>query len=216
MLASQNEITQLVKHAQAGDAETFAILVQSHEGEICRYLTGLLGDREDACDFAQQVFIKAWLNLSSLKSASCFKVWLYSIARRLAYDHWRGRKVLYQSWESIDVNEMVEDASGLDERIAEAELVKQALAELPPKLRQCLLLGVVGGFSHSEIARRVEISEASVSTYISSARRQFRIIYGRLQCEQENKGAAPLATTYPVILCYHKLVQFHDTGCQQQ
>ena len=138
-----------------------------------------------AYDFAQQVFIKAWLNVGNLKSASCFKVWLYTIARNLVYDHWRGRKVIYQSWESLDVNNVVEGADGPEDSIAEAELVNLALAELSPKLRQCLLLGVVGGFSHCEIAEVIGIGEASVSTYISSARRQFRAIYQRLQNEQE-------------------------------
>jgi RNA polymerase sigma factor (sigma-70 family) len=185
MLASQNDTIQLVKSAQAGDVEAFAILVQNYEREIYGYLTGLLGDREDAYDFAQQVFIKAWLNLGNLKSASCFKVWLYTIARNLTYDYWRGRKILYQSWENLEVNNVVEDASGPEDRIAEAELVHLALAELPPKLRQCLLLGVVGGFSRREIAEIVGIGETSVSTYISSARRQFRAIYQRLQNEQE-------------------------------
>src|SRR5205807_2700055 len=132
MLASQDDPIQLVKRAQAGDVEAFAILVQNYEREIYGYLSGLLGNREDAYDFAQQVFIKAWLNVGSLKSPSCFKVWLYTIARNLVYDHWRGRKVIYQSWESLDVNNVVEAADGPEDRIAEAELVNLALAELSP------------------------------------------------------------------------------------
>ncbi|HLH63715.1 MAG TPA: ABC transporter permease subunit [Ktedonobacteraceae bacterium] len=74
----------------------------------------------------------------------------------------------------------VQNAAGLEDRIAEAELVNLTLDELSPKLRQCLLLGV-DGFPHHEIARIVGIGETSVSTYISSARRQFRDIYQYLQ-----------------------------------
>lgn len=185
MLASQVDALELVKQAQAGDVDAFAHLIQHYEREIYGYLMGMLGNREDAYDFTQQVFIKAWLGLGKLKSASCFKAWLYTIARNLTYDYWRGKKVLYQSWENLGVDSTVDEICGHEDRVAEAELVHLALAELPLKLRQCLLLGVVGGFSHSEIANVVGICETSVGTYISSARRHFRAIYCRLQNEQE-------------------------------
>jgi RNA polymerase sigma-70 factor (ECF subfamily) len=181
MLASHDDTTHLVKLAQAGDIESFALLVQYYQSDVYGYLTALLGDREEASDFTQQTFIKAWLSLAGLKSACCFKAWLYTIARRLTYDHWRSRRTASQSWESLDGDNIVENVAGLEDRIAEAELVNLTLEELSPKLRQCLLLGVVDGFPHDEIARIVGIGETSVSTYISSARRQFRDIYQYLQ-----------------------------------
>ncbi|MEO8971193.1 MAG: RNA polymerase sigma factor [Ktedonobacteraceae bacterium] len=189
MLASHYDTVLLVKRAQAGDVESFAMLVQNHQHEICGYLTGLLGNREDGCDFTQQVFFKAWLNIGTLKNPVCFTAWLRQIARNLIYDYWRGRgkKVLYVSWEDLAENSTAESADGPEDSIAEAELVKLALAELPLKLRRCLLLEAVNGFSHDEIAERVGIGEASVGTYISSARKQFRIIYRRLQSEQERE-----------------------------
>lgn len=189
MLASQNDTVPLVKRAQAGDVESFALLVQSHQREICGYLAGMLGNREDACDFAQQVFMKAWLNIGTLKNPSCFSSWLRQIARHLIYDYWRGKskKVLYVSWEYLAENNAVEGIDGPENSIAESELIKLALAELSSKLRQCLVLEVVYGFSHDEIAKKVGIGKASVGTYISSARKQFRTIYRRLQSEQERE-----------------------------
>jgi RNA polymerase sigma-70 factor, ECF subfamily len=185
MLASQNDTSDLVKRAQVGDVESFTILFQSNHRDICGYLTGLLRNREDAYDFTQQVFFKAWLNMSKLETASCFTVWLRQIAKNLVYDYWRGRRVLYVSWENLQENDPIEGADGLEDMIAEAELVEQALAELSPKLRQCLLLGAVKGFSRYEIAETIGISETSVGTYISSARKQLRVIYQRLQSESD-------------------------------
>src|SRR5579863_2730772 len=114
MLASQIDTIDLVKRAKAGDAESFALLFQNHHREICGYLTILLGNREDAYDFTQQVFFKAWLDLGSLETASCFTVWLRQIARHLIYDYWRGRgrKVLYVSWEHLEENNVVEGVDG--------------------------------------------------------------------------------------------------------
>src|ERR1700681_4519950 len=112
MLASQIDTGDLVKRAQAGDVESFALLFQNHQSEICGYLTGLLGNREDAYDFTQQVFFKAWLNMDKLKTAACFKVWLHQIAKNLTYDYWRRRKVLYVSWEYLVENNHMECADG--------------------------------------------------------------------------------------------------------
>jgi RNA polymerase sigma-70 factor (ECF subfamily) len=188
MLASQIDTIDLVKRAQARDAESFATLFQNHQREICGYLTSMLGNREDAHDFAQQVFFKAWLNIGTLKNPSCFTAWLRQIARHLIYDYWRGRgqKVLYVSWEQLAENNALEGIDGPEDSFAESELMKLALAELSPKLRQCLL-GVAHGFSHHEIAETIGISEKSVGTYISSARKELRVIYHRLQSEQERE-----------------------------
>lgn len=75
---------------------------------------------------------------------------------------------------------------GPEEWTAEAELIQLTLAEIPQKAQDCLLLRVIGGFSHQEIADIVGIGETSVSTYISAARRQFRAVYSHLQNETLN------------------------------
>ena len=102
MLATQDDMIIPVKHAQAGNIEAFDILMQNYEREIFRYLVGLLGDREEALDFAQQVFLKAWLNVANLKDPACFNAWLHKIARNLVRDHWRCKKTCFQSWEDIE------------------------------------------------------------------------------------------------------------------
>lgn len=101
---------QLVQDAQLGSIEAFAMLVERYEREIHRYLLGMLENNEDACDYVQQVFLKAWLNLTTLQNAACFKVWLYAIARNLVRDHWRSKKLSCLSWEEL-VGDTVELAN---------------------------------------------------------------------------------------------------------
>ena len=185
MLETRDDTIQLVKLAQAGNMEAFTILVQNYEHEIYGYLSGLLGDQDEAYDFAQQVFIKAWLNLAGLREASYFKTWLYTIARNLTCDYWRRKKILYQSWESIEMSNITDGMHEPEDQVVNAELVNLALAELSLNLRHCLLLKVVGGFPPHEIARIVGINQSSVNTYVSTARRLFRAAYQRLANEQE-------------------------------
>jgi RNA polymerase sigma-70 factor (ECF subfamily) len=185
MVVTQDDMIVLVKDAQAGNIEAFDILMSNYEREIFRYLIGLLGDREEALDFVQQVFLKAWLNVANLKDPARFNIWLYKIARNLVRDHWRCRKTRYQSWEDMESDKTTYGSPGPENCTEKAELITLALAEVTSKYRQCLLLKEVVGLPDSEIAAKVGISEASISTYICSARKQFRTAYQRLMDEQQ-------------------------------
>jgi len=178
------EVPLLVKRAQAGSMEAFDLLVKRYEGSIYRYLMHSLRNHEDASDYAQQVFLKAWLNLASLQNMAYFSVWLFSIARNLMRDNWRAKKLSCVSWEELIGDAVDENARGPEERTADVELMRLALAELAPKLRCCLVLRVVWGYLPCEIACMVGISVSSVSTYISLARRQLRAICKQLMSEE--------------------------------
>jgi RNA polymerase sigma-70 factor, ECF subfamily len=178
------DVPLLVQRAQAGSIEAFDMLVKRHEGGVYRYLMHLLRNHEDANDYVQQVFLKAWLNLASLKNVACFKVWLYSIARNLMRDYWRAKKPSSLSWEELLGYSVDLSTPGPEERAAEVELMHLALTELAPKMRYCLVLRVVCGYYPCEIAFMVGIKVTSVGTYISLARKQLRVIFKRLRSEQ--------------------------------
>jgi RNA polymerase sigma-70 factor, ECF subfamily len=181
MLAPQDDVVSLVRLAKAGDQEAFADLVLLYENELCGYLAMLLRDRDEALNCAQQAFFKAWGKLTTLKDETSFKPWLYIIARNVAWDYLRGRKKIpLESWEDLEEYSIVDTMSQIEERATLAELINLALAELPPKLRACLRLDA-WGCSRCEIAQIIGISPNSVSTYMSTARKQFRQIYTRLE-----------------------------------
>jgi RNA polymerase sigma-70 factor (ECF subfamily) len=172
----ETDISLLVQRAQAGSIEAFDMLVKRYEGGIYKYLMCLLRNHEDACDYTQQVFLKAWLNLASLKTIAYFNVWLYAIARNLVRDYWRVKKLSCLSWEELFEDSVDMSTRGPEEHTVVVELMRLALAELAPKLRYCLILREVCGYHPHEIAGMVNISITSVSTYISMARRQLRVI----------------------------------------
>jgi RNA polymerase sigma-70 factor, ECF subfamily len=172
----------LVKRAQQGDIEAFTTLVEHFEREIRNYLIIRLRDFDEANDLTQQVFLKAWLNLDSLHEAACFKRWLFSIVKRLVCDYWRRKRIHSQSWEELALDGRLTGIPGPEDNTERAELIRLTLTRLSAKQRRCLLLHT-DGFSLSEIAEKVGISSASVSTYISMARRQFRAIYRQLESD---------------------------------
>jgi RNA polymerase sigma-70 factor (ECF subfamily) len=177
------DVPLLVLRAQAGNIESFDLLVKRYEGSIYRYLMRSLRNHEDASDYAQQVFLKAWLNLTSLQNMACFKVWLFSIARNLMRDYWRTKKPSCLYWDELVVDTVELSTRGPEESTADVELMRLALAELSPKLRCCLVLRLVCGYLPCEIACMVGINVTSVGTYISMARRQLLVIFNRLMSE---------------------------------
>lgn len=179
------DVPLLAQRAQAGCIEAFDALVGRYEDSIFRYLMRSLGNREDALDYKQQVFLKVWLNLASLQNMAYFSTWLFSIARNLVRDYWRAKKVSCLYWEELVVDSVDLSTRGPEERIADVELMCLALAELAPKLRSCLLLRVVCGYLPCEIAGMVGINATSVGTYISTARRQLLEIFKRLSTEEQ-------------------------------
>ncbi len=178
------DVPLLAQRAQAGSMEAFDVLVRRYEDSIFRYLMSSLGNREDALDYKQQVFMKGWLNLASLQNKAYFSAWLFSIARNLVRDYWRAKKPSCLYWEELVVDTVELSTCGPEESIAEVELMRLALDELPPKLRSCLLLRVVCGYHSCEIACMLGINTTSVGTYISLARRQLLDIFKRFTSEE--------------------------------
>lgn len=176
-----NELVKLAKHE---NADAFAELFQRYKRSVHRFLIGLVSNEEEAADLMQKAFLNAWDKLFSLHDESRFKSWLFMIARNLAYDYKRLTKNTSQSLERL--MEHFEPANGInfEDDIAAKELVKLAFAELPPQYRDCLLL-LKSGFPRDEIADMLNIGEASVPTYICTARKLFRQAYYRLKAETE-------------------------------
>ena len=185
-IAGDADVPLLVERARAGSIEAFDVLVKRYEESIFRYLVRSLGNREDAQDYKQQVFMKVWLNLTSLQNMAYFSTWLFSIARNLVRDYWRAKKVSCLYWEELVVDTIELSTHGLEERVVDVELMRLALAELSPKIRDCLLLRVVYGYLPCEIAGMVGVNATSVGTYISLARRQLPLIFQRLTGEDHH------------------------------
>ncbi|HJT56319.1 MAG TPA: RNA polymerase sigma factor [Ktedonobacteraceae bacterium] len=189
MLTSQDDFdrsspTQVIEHAQAGNCYAFNVLVRHFEPEIHGYIAGLVGSSEEAYDLTQETMLRVWQKLPTLQDVLRFKPWLYSIARNRAYDYLRRQQrhptTSLQSLQELQADKpglIVSDFSG---RVEEAELLQQALKELPPKLRDCLLLQSIGKFSQQEIADLLNMSKGSVAVYVSKARKQLRETLQRL------------------------------------
>ena len=174
-------LARTVELARTGDRAAFDSLYEHFYTHISKYLAHMVGDDEEGYDLAQETFFKAWQSVSSIRNGSGFRSWLYSIATRTAIDHLRRRKFCAR-WEHSEEENLPERmwVTGLEEQVAEKEHTRQALAQVSLRYRTCLVLQLVADLSQREIAASLNISEKSVSIYVSRGREQFRLAYQHL------------------------------------
>jgi RNA polymerase sigma-70 factor, ECF subfamily len=183
----------LVERARQGDHQAFAALFEAYNARICTYLARLVGNDELGRDLAQDTFIAAWRTLPQILGELRFGPWLYRIATNTARSHLRRARLL--SWLPFGLDNIHAQRAPSGElepgtRLAEVERIKLALATLAPQCRVCLLMQVEGGFSQREIAAALDISEKSVSAYVSRGRKQFRRAHRALEIEP-NQDSEP-------------------------
>src|ERR1700739_2489022 len=98
--ARRGDERELVRRAQQGGKEAFEVLVKKHQGRVFAVAGGILRNREDVEDIAQQVFLKSYFSLKRFDQRAAFSTWLYKITVNECWDLLRKRKVrplLYES-----------------------------------------------------------------------------------------------------------------------
>ena len=182
---------------------TVAQLYEQFKRPIHSYIYRMLGNQEDADDVTQEVFIRACNSWNGLYERERLSPWLYRIATNLCVDMLRRRKRI--SWWSLshryrnddygeqDANEdtfaFLADNGGIPE-VAERDLIRRALQNMPPEYATALVLNASQGISYQEIATIMGISSNASATRISRAKRMFIEQYQRLSKDGEKQEKA--------------------------
>jgi len=159
-----------------GDTEAFSILVRRHRSRVFRVGMGFFRDEDEAADFAQDVFIKAYTALGSFQGRSRFSTWLLRIAYNTAVNAKKRRRDSLR----LDPEADLPGSPGTDESHLREETVRtirEAVATLPPRQAVCVELCFYYDLSYPEIS---EITGFPVNTIKSHVFRAKRLLRGRL------------------------------------
>jgi RNA polymerase sigma-70 factor, ECF subfamily len=174
--------SELIAAINQGEEKRFTELVSRYQGKLYNFGLRLCRDAQDAEDLVQDTFINVFKYLKNFRYESQFKNWLYKVAAGVCYKKRRKSKFAPErelslddfippeaeapeempAWAALPIDKVLNDEL--------AEHLNEAIAELPTKYQLVLVLRDIEGFSTSEAAQILSVSESNVKVRLHRAR----------------------------------------------
>lgn len=169
----------LVERVRQGSIDAFRQIVDRYKVTMYRIAYDMTGNRHDAEDVCQEVFLKAHRSLAQFRGDAKLSTWLHRIAINACYDH-RSRKSFSTMKPQADFDDNAqapamfqEHASHNPERSAESSMtqmhIEKALKNLSPRERSIFVLRHYNDMPLKEIAGTLRISEGAVKSILFRA-----------------------------------------------
>ena len=171
---------------QQGDPTAFADLVRCWQQPVARFLARLVGRTELIQDLCQEVFLRVHLARDRYRETGAFGTWLYRIALNVARDAAR-RRPQPQPLADREPVSTAPPAEDRCERRELAQLLAQAVAELPPPLREVLVLRHYEEMSFEQMARVLAVPATTLKS-------RFAVALNRLRTRLQQLGWGPEET----------------------
>ena len=178
ILSSEDLMARIAK----GDQEAFEILVNRHQTSVLNLIYRFIGDRTQAKDLAQEVFLKVWQSAKSYEPKAKFTTWIYRITANLCFNELKSSRrkkwfLFHQpdehSGNTIEKT-LSDSAPSAEDLLLDKERSRQisdALQSLPDNQRMALILRRYDDLSYKEIARIIGCSVSAVESLLVRAKR---------------------------------------------
>lgn len=178
----QDEDFDLIRKFIEGNETTFRTLVIKHKEKVRNLVFITLGDTEFVDDISQDVFISVYNKIKEFRFESKFTTWLYRITVNKCRDYLRKKKVrsIFVPIGDYDREYPIGPHS---ENYDIPQLVQNAIAKLPEKLKIPLVLRDIDGLSYKEIADQLGTEVGTIKSRIFRARENLKILLEPYQKE---------------------------------
>ncbi|MEK7751519.1 MAG: RNA polymerase sigma factor [Acidobacteriota bacterium] len=176
----------------------FREIVERYQAKVYSIIFGILRNRNDAEDIAQQVFAKVYFSMGNFDFRSSLLTWIYKITVNECYDYLRKkrvRKLVYESDFSEEESLLMQNSEAamdhrpaIDTQLAQRDFVLKLLAKVSEEDRNLMLLKEVEGHSVDELARMTGMNENTIKVKLFRARQKLLKAAQRLS---RLPGAAP-------------------------
>ena len=176
------EEANLVRRVQARDEIAFMEIVDRYQAKVFSIIYGILRNRNDADDIAQQVFSKIYFSIQRFDSRSSLLTWIYRITVNECYDYLRKRRVRKLVYESdfsaeeakrLETSDAVVDPTApVDRQLAQHDLVLKLLAKVSEQDRTLILLKEVEGHSVEELSAITGLNENTIKVKLFRTRQK--------------------------------------------
>jgi len=170
---------EIIRRAQAGDAEAFGQLFEKHKARVYALCLRMTRNSAEAEDLTQEAFLHVFRKLAAFRADSALSTWLYRVTVNTVLMHFRKKSLAVVSVEKAgnDGNSMPREfpmtdlmLTGCVDRMA----LNRALAELPNGYRRIFLLHEIAGYEHREIAKFLGCSVGNSKSQLHKARQRIR------------------------------------------
>jgi len=171
----------LVRRAQAGDQAAFREIVEHYQSKVFSIIHGIVRQRNDVEDIAQQVFTKVYFSIGNFDFRSSLITWIYKITVNECFDYLRKKKVrklVYESDLSEDEARRVENTEPsvrqvpADVNLARRDYIFKLLTKVSDEERNLLMLKEVEGHSVEELAEMTGMNENTIKVKLFRARQK--------------------------------------------
>jgi RNA polymerase sigma-70 factor (ECF subfamily) len=194
----------LVQRVRGGDQRAFKTLVERYQKKVYAVALGMVKDKEEAYDIAQEAFVKVYKYLDHFKGDSSFYTWLYRITANICIDVMRKKQAM--KGEAVEFDESVQhdiseaNLGALGSRLGTnpqksalrrelAEKIQEALEQVPEKHRAILLMREVEGMSYEDLAETLQIPKGTVMSRLFHARAKVqKILSEYLELDESKAG----------------------------
>ncbi len=156
----------------ASDPDAFARLVREHQDKLCNFIHRYTRNRQDAEDLTQDTFVKAYRNLHRYEHRHSFSAWLYTIARRTVYNHYRDTRQAEVL--DFDVACPADTPTDAAERGDPTDTVWHYVRQLKSPYKEVVVLKYLEEMSIQDIARVLNRTQTGVKILLFRARNQLR------------------------------------------
>lgn len=161
------------------DQNNFSYIINRYKLKFFHYVRRISGvNDDDAEDLVQDIFIKIYLNINDFDETQKFSSWAYAIARNLVISNYRKRKVRPENYKiNLDDDLMQNIASEINvekefDQLALKDYVVQAMAQMPEKYREVLILKYFEEKNYQEISDIIKKPIGTVGSMINKAKKE--------------------------------------------
>ena len=175
--AAQPDDLVLAARLTVGDAEALSCLLERYWRPMVAFATDKVGSQDTAEDLVQETFVRVWEKREQLRPYTSPRAYLYRVLRNLITDDYRRRR-LRDRWlmaRRVEESEApVSSAPLLLEADQLAVAANEAIAALPERRREVLILAHFHGLSYQEVAETLGITRRTVANHMSLALKELR------------------------------------------
>ena len=169
---------RLIRKVLEGDAEAFAPLVERYSRPIFALVVGIVGQREEAEEVTQDIFLKAYTHLASYGSRSAFSTWLYRIACNTALTAVKRRQrrfALFDFGRAERLPELSDDGELTELSEAQEQALRAALDRLEADERALIQLHYYENRPLSECGEILSLTESNTKVRLHRIRKKLGV-----------------------------------------